>query len=248
MSELTPIEPDAEEQWEADSWSIREATREDVPAIAIAVRELLIELGASPTLPAALEAPARALIEDGSLGVVLIAEQRTQIVGVLGVSWQVAIRIPGRYGLIQELWVHPGWRGKTIGGDLLAALFKLARRQQVTRAGGRAAQRRLLPPARHRGLLRQLRLQDDWHAHAEAPVSLGHSKTGPTPSWGQRLPRRGDETMSELLLVEQRRGEHDEDGNGAPYILDRHGNMMRGPRRRAAHVRAALRPDASTRA
>lgn len=133
MSELTPIEPDAEEEWEADSWDIREATHEDVPQVAIAIRELLIELGANPTLPAALEVPARALIEDSSLGVLLVAEDRSQIVGVLGVSWQVAIRIPGRYGLIQELWVHPEWRGRTIGGDLLAALFKLARRQQVTR-------------------------------------------------------------------------------------------------------------------
>lgn len=133
MSELTPIEPDAEEEWEADSWNIREAALEDVPAIAIAVRELLIELGADPTLPAALEAPARALIEDGSLGLLLVAEEQGQIVGVLGVSWQVAIRIPGRYGLIQELWVHPEWRGRTIGGDLLAALFELARRQRVMR-------------------------------------------------------------------------------------------------------------------
>jgi len=133
MGEITPIEPDAEEQWETEAWSIREAVPEDVPQIAIAVRELLIELGGDPTLPAALEAPVRALIEDGSLGVLLVAEERGQIVGVLGVSWQVAIRIPGRYGLIQELWVHPGWRGRTIGGDLLAALFKLARRQQVTR-------------------------------------------------------------------------------------------------------------------
>jgi branched-chain amino acid aminotransferase len=133
MSELTPIEPEAEEQWEADSWSIREADLDDVPQIAIAVRELLIELGANPTLPAALEVPARALIEDNSLGLLLVAEEQGQLVGVLEVSWQVAIRIPGRYGLIQELWVHPEWRGRTIGGDLLAALFKLARRQQVTR-------------------------------------------------------------------------------------------------------------------
>ncbi len=133
MSELTPIDPDAEEEWGTDNWDIREATHEDVPAIAIAIRELLIELGADPTLPAALEAPAQALVEDGSLGVILVAENAGQIVGVLGVSWQVAIRIPGRYGVIQELWVHPSWRGRTIGGDLLAALFKLARRQHITR-------------------------------------------------------------------------------------------------------------------
>jgi GNAT superfamily N-acetyltransferase len=133
VSEIAPIEPDAEERRETSSWEIREATHADVPAVAVAIRELLIELGAAPTLPAALEEPARALIDDGSLGVLLVAEQAGQIVGVLGVSWQVAIRIPGRYGLIQELWVHRSWRGRTIGGDLLTALFKLARRQQVIR-------------------------------------------------------------------------------------------------------------------
>jgi N-acetylglutamate synthase-like GNAT family acetyltransferase len=131
---MSLVEPgDAEEQWETTSWDIREASQEDVPAIATAVRDLLIELGASPTLPAALEAPARALIDDGGLGVLLVAEEAGQIVGVLGVSWQVAIRVAGRYGLIQELWVHPWWRGRTIGGDLLVALFELARRQQVMR-------------------------------------------------------------------------------------------------------------------
>jgi GNAT superfamily N-acetyltransferase len=134
MSGLAPIEPGgAREQWDTVSWDIREAAHADVPAIAIALRELLIELGAPPTLPAALEAPAHALIDDGSLGLLLVAEQQGQIVGVLGVSWQIAIRIPGRYGLIQELWVHPSWRGRTIGGDLLVALFELARRQQVMR-------------------------------------------------------------------------------------------------------------------
>jgi GNAT superfamily N-acetyltransferase len=122
----------AEERWAA-SWRIREATHADVPAVAIAVRELLIELGAAPTLPAALEPPARALIDDGSLGVLLVAEQAAQIVGVLGVSWQISMRIPGRYGLIQELWIHPSWRSRTIGGDLLVAFFELARRQRIDR-------------------------------------------------------------------------------------------------------------------
>lgn len=48
--------------------------------------------------------------------------------------------------------------------------------------------------------------------------------------------------MSELLLIEQRRGEHDEDGNGAPYILDRHGNMMEGrdDERRTSELRSGL--------
>lgn len=130
---ITPIEPDAEEEWEASSWEVRVATHEDVPAVAIAVRELLVELGAAPTLPAVLEEPARTLIDDSDAGVLLVADNGDEIVGVLGVSWQIAMRVPGRYGLIQELWVHPSWRGRTIGADLLVALFELARHRQVAR-------------------------------------------------------------------------------------------------------------------
>jgi GNAT superfamily N-acetyltransferase len=133
VSELTPIEPGADEEWEVTSWRIRAAVPADVPAVAIAVRELLVELGGSPTLPAALEATTQALIDDPDAGAVLVADNEGEIVGVLGVSWQLAIRIPGRYGLIQELWVHPSWRGRTIGGELLVAGFELARQRQVAR-------------------------------------------------------------------------------------------------------------------
>jgi GNAT superfamily N-acetyltransferase len=55
------------------------------------------------------------------------------IVGVLGVSWQSAIHIPGRYGLIQDLWVDPSWRGGGVGAGLLVALFELAREREVAR-------------------------------------------------------------------------------------------------------------------
>jgi GNAT superfamily N-acetyltransferase len=133
VSGMTPIEPAVEEQWETNGWNIREAAPADVPAVVAGISELLIELGGEPAASAALEEAALALIDDPDEGVVLVAVQERQIVGVLGVSWQTAIRIPGRYGLIQELWVHPSFRSRTIGGDLLVALFELARRRQVTR-------------------------------------------------------------------------------------------------------------------
>lgn len=134
MSEIAPIEPDAEDEQEwAVSWRVRPASHEDLPAVAAGVGELLVELGGAPAPPAGLEESARALIEDPDAGALLVAEQQGEVVGVLGVSWQIAMRIPGRYGLIQELWVHSAWRGRTIGGDLLVALFQLARRRQVAR-------------------------------------------------------------------------------------------------------------------
>jgi GNAT superfamily N-acetyltransferase len=132
MSPLTPIEPDAEEEW-AVSWKIREATHDDVPEVVTGVRELLVELGGKPLATPVLAETAHALIEDGNSGVVLIAEQAGEVVGILGVSWQIAMRIPGRYGVIQELWVKPEFRYMTIGADLLGALVELARKQGVER-------------------------------------------------------------------------------------------------------------------
>jgi GNAT superfamily N-acetyltransferase len=55
------------------------------------------------------------------------------LVGVLAASWQIAIHVPGRYALIQDLWVSPDWRGKGIGAGLLTALFELARSRGVQR-------------------------------------------------------------------------------------------------------------------
>ncbi len=132
MSELSPIEPDAGEEWEV-SWDIREATHADVPAIVAAISQLLEELGGKPVERTAQEQTARALIEDAGAGLLLVAENLNEVVGVLGVSWQIAIRIPGSYGLIQELWVHPAFRGMTIGGDLVVALFDIAREKGIGR-------------------------------------------------------------------------------------------------------------------
>jgi GNAT superfamily N-acetyltransferase len=132
MSPLTPIEPDAEEEWGV-TWEIREATHEDVPAVVTGVRELLVELGGKPLATPVLAETAHALVDDGSAGVVLVAERDGDVVGIIGVSWQTAMRIPGRYGVIQELWVKPEHRYMTIGADLVTALVELAHKRGVQR-------------------------------------------------------------------------------------------------------------------
>ncbi|HWX87699.1 MAG TPA: hypothetical protein VNX67_05965 [Solirubrobacteraceae bacterium] len=55
--------------------------------------------------------------------------------------------------------------------------------------------------------------------------------------------------MSELLLVEQRRGEDGTEGDGAPFILDRHGNAMEGrdDERRTCELRSGLTNHAKVR-
>jgi GNAT superfamily N-acetyltransferase len=142
MSAPHPIEPrvaDATTEAEAapdggaSAWRVRDALVTDVAAIATAVAQLLLELGGTPPEPEAMRATALALLRDRNAGAVLVAEADGALVGVLAASWQTAIHSAGRYGLIQDLWVHPGWRSKAIGAALIRAMVELARREQVER-------------------------------------------------------------------------------------------------------------------
>jgi branched-chain amino acid aminotransferase len=82
-----------------------------------------------------LEEVTRELVRDGGSGALLVAEAGSEdgIVGVLAASWQHAIHVPGLYGTIQDLWVHPGWRSRLVGRGLLAAYFELAREEGASR-------------------------------------------------------------------------------------------------------------------
>lgn len=136
VSALAPVEREASAQvLQRDAGPhVRLATDGDLAAVVGAVSELLVELGSTPPLASALEVAARALLEDRQAGALLVAQAGEEIVGVLGASYQLAIHVPGRYVLVQDLWVHPSWRGRSVGGELLAALFALAREQGMTRA------------------------------------------------------------------------------------------------------------------
>jgi GNAT superfamily N-acetyltransferase len=109
------------------------AERRDAAAIAGAVAELLVELGAAPPPEATMQDATRALLEDPDSGVLLVAEAGDELVGVLAVSWQTAIHVPGRYGLIQDIWVRATWRSRAIGAALIAALAEQARAKGIAR-------------------------------------------------------------------------------------------------------------------
>jgi GNAT superfamily N-acetyltransferase len=116
-------------------WRVREATEEDVPAVAAAVAELLVELSGGGPDTTELEEATRKLVADKVEGTLLVAEtgDEGEIVGVLAASWQHAIHVPGRYGTIQDLWVHPQWRSRAIGRDLVEAYCEIARREGAMR-------------------------------------------------------------------------------------------------------------------
>jgi GNAT superfamily N-acetyltransferase len=106
--------------------TVRAAEARDAAPVAHAVRELLVELGATPPPEAAMEAAAHAILADGEAGAVLVAEADDALVGVLAASWPLAIHAGGSYGLIQDLWVDPAWRGAGTGAELVEAFCALA--------------------------------------------------------------------------------------------------------------------------
>jgi GNAT superfamily N-acetyltransferase len=114
---------------------VREATAADAPAVAAAIGELLVELSGGGPAVNELEEATIELVRDRGLGALLVAEAGGEdgIVGVLAASWQHAVHVPGRYGAIQDLWVHPEWRSRAVGHELVEAYCEVARRQGAKR-------------------------------------------------------------------------------------------------------------------
>lgn len=114
---------------------VRAATEADAAAVAAAIGELLVELSGGGPPAAELERATTELVRDRGMGALLVAEAGGEdgIVGVLAASWQHAVHVPGRYGTIQDLWVHPAWRSRAIGHELIEAYCALARAEGARR-------------------------------------------------------------------------------------------------------------------
>ncbi|HEV7483335.1 MAG TPA: GNAT family N-acetyltransferase [Solirubrobacterales bacterium] len=113
--------------------TVRPAAEGDVAAVALAVEELLLELGGRKPAREELEAEIRAALEDPGVGAILVAESGAAIVGVLSASWQRALHVPGRYATIQDLWVDREWRSRRVGAALVEELVALCGKQGVAR-------------------------------------------------------------------------------------------------------------------
>jgi GNAT superfamily N-acetyltransferase len=113
--------------------TIRPAGDGDVAPVALAVEQLLVELGGRRPPRAELEAEIEAALADPGIGPLLVAEAAGAIVGVLSASWQRALHVPGRYATIQDLWVDPEWRSRRVGAGLVDELVALCGKQGVAR-------------------------------------------------------------------------------------------------------------------
>jgi GNAT superfamily N-acetyltransferase len=111
--------------------NVGRAVHADISGVVVAAQELLLELGATPPPAHALEQTVRELLDNDSAGAVLVARTDRDVIGLLGASWQVAIHVPGQYATIQDLWVHPAWRSRSVGRELIAALVDVCRAREV---------------------------------------------------------------------------------------------------------------------
>ena len=63
----------------------------------------------------------REIVADDEKGAILIAEEDGQVVGVITLSYPVAIRCAGIYTCIEEFIVSQKMRGRGVGGQLIEA-------------------------------------------------------------------------------------------------------------------------------
>lgn len=115
------------------SHRLRMARPDDAALVAQAVQSLLTELGGpGPQFTrAGADRATEGLISDPSLGFVVIIEdtQAVEVVGIATVSAVHAVRAGGDYGVLQELWVAPGYRSANHGARLLQAVEAEASRR-----------------------------------------------------------------------------------------------------------------------
>ena len=72
---------------------------------------------------------------DSDRGAVLLAEDNGQVLGMISVSFNLAIRYPTAYAQIEELVVDEAARGKQAGALLVQAAIAEARRRGCDEVG-----------------------------------------------------------------------------------------------------------------
>lgn len=105
---------------------IRDATREDAGGVFDLIRELMQSPGPQIPIdqPRALSAFNR-IIEEKT-GSILVAEEDGLLLGLLTLSYPMAVRCGGVYACIEEFVVGSRARGKGVGGKLLEAAKRKA--------------------------------------------------------------------------------------------------------------------------
>lgn len=112
---------------------IVEATIEDVPSLC---GLLGILFGQEAEFQPDTEYQAvglRAIIGNPDAGRVLVMKQRTIVIGMVSLLFLPSTALGGRVAILEDMIVHPDWRGGGAGGRLLSAAIECAKEYQCLR-------------------------------------------------------------------------------------------------------------------
>jgi N-acetylglutamate synthase-like GNAT family acetyltransferase len=110
---------------------IREATLSDETEVFDLLKKLLLPQASDSSR---IHTPASVgifheLIADESKGTVIVAEEDGKLVGIITLSYPIAIRCAGKYTCIEEFIVSETMRGRGVGSQLLEAAMNEAKKQ-----------------------------------------------------------------------------------------------------------------------
>lgn len=114
---------------------ISHAEPQDIPAMVELLGDLFSIEKDFLADPARQEMGLRGLLEDPLRALVLVARApgQEQAVGMVTLQILVSTAEGGQVGLVEDLVIHPEWRGQGIGAALLAELQHQARLRGLTR-------------------------------------------------------------------------------------------------------------------
>jgi len=102
--------------------TIHKATTEDEARVMDLLKQLLSPSGQYSTLDGQTAAATfREIVNDDGKGTILLAEQDGEALGLITLSYPVALRCGGIYTCIEEFIVSEQARGKGVGGQLFEA-------------------------------------------------------------------------------------------------------------------------------
>ncbi len=110
---------------------IRKATVRDEAEVFNVLKLLLSPRSADSSLirtPGALTA-FNSLVNSNDKGVVIVAEEEGRVVGLITLSYPIAMRCAGKYTCIEEFIVSEAVRGRGVGTQLLQAALEEAKKQ-----------------------------------------------------------------------------------------------------------------------
>jgi GNAT superfamily N-acetyltransferase len=116
-----------------DSIEIGPASRADIPALCQLLAILFsqeVEFQADQTVQASA---LTSLFDNPELGTLLIARDGTRPIAMVSLLYTVSTALGGRVALLEDMLVHPDYRNRAIGSQLLSHAVTVAREQGCRR-------------------------------------------------------------------------------------------------------------------